>query len=272
MDFILFIVAFVAGGVGTLLGGTQTFVGTGLIGLISVALGAMGITIPYFNDVILNVFFLPAVIFSGAGVATAYAALHHDIRGVETGRSLYFTKDIKVVLVGAVTGTVCYGLFVGLSNLGAPLDIGALVVITGGVFGRLAFNKEQYINKAAFKIPMNQWISLLVKQSILAAVLSIITCYLVKWTGVTAIGFYISAFSLYFALKNPKFPATHQITMVAGYAFVQTGSILMAIVFGVLAEIVFQIFGKIYNTDCGTHIDPPAVAIALFSLIIFTLF
>ena len=32
------------------------------------------------------------------------------------------------------------------------------------------------------------------------------------------------------------------------------------------------IFGMVLNTDCGTHIDPPAVAIATCSFILFTLF
>ena len=51
----------------------------------------------------------------------------------------------------------------------------------------------------------------------------------------------------------------------------QTGNIIIAVVFGVIAHFIGLILACAY-TDCGTHIDPPAVAIATCSLIIFTLF
>ena len=90
--------------------------------------------------------------------------------------------------------------------------------------------------------------------------------YFAKETGLYTIGFSISALSLIFALNDPAFPATHHTTLVAGYAIAQTGNILIAvaIVFGVIAHFIGLLF--------GTHVDPPAVAIAICSLILFTLF
>lgn len=71
---------------------------------------------------------------------------------------------------------------------------------------------------------------------------------------------------------DTTFPATHHTTLVAGYAIAQAGNILIAIAFGVIAHFVGLLFGMVFNTDCGTHVDPPAVAIAICSLILFTLF
>lgn len=96
--------------------------------------------------------------------------------------------------------------------------------------------------------------------------------YFAKKTGLYTIGFSISALSLIFALNDPVFPATHLTTLVAGYAIAQTGNILIAIAFGVIAHFVGLLFGMVFNTDCGTHVDPLAVAIAICSLILFTLF
>lgn len=98
--------------------------------------------------------------------------------------------------------------------------------------------------------------------------------YFAKETGLYTIGFSISALSLIFALNDSAFPATHHTTLVAGYAIAQTGNILIAvaIVFGVIAHFIGLLFGMVFNTDCGTHVDPPAVAIAICSLILFTLF
>lgn len=104
--------------------------------------------------------------------------------------------------------------------------------------------------------------------------------YFAKETGLYTIGFSISALSLIFALNDPAFPATHHTTLVAGYSIAQTGNILIAIAFGVIAHFVGLLFGMVFNTGCGTHVstgcgthvDPPAVAITICSLILFTLF
>ena len=96
--------------------------------------------------------------------------------------------------------------------------------------------------------------------------------YFAKETGLYTIGFSISALTLIFALSDPAFPATHHTTLVVGYAIAQTGNILIAVIFGVIAHFIGLIFGMVLNTDCGTHIDPPAVAIATCSFILFTLF
>lgn len=272
LDTGLLILSFFAGILGTFLGGTQTFVCTGFIGILVAVLSFMGISIPFLNDVILNVLFLPCVIFNGAGVATAYAAKHHNIRGTDTNKSLLFTKDYKVFLCGGIFGLIGYLLFSLFTYLKLPLDIGGLVVIILGVFGRATFG-QQWIVDRPLAPNKNILYQIIISQGIFAVIISLITVLLVHITGIESIGFSISAASLLFTFKYASFPATHQISMVVGYAYMHTHNIVLSVVFGVIAHLICTAFGTKCNTvECGTHIDPPAVAIASLSFIIFTLF
>ena len=77
--------------------------------------------------------------------------------------------------------------------------------------------------------------------------------YFAKETGLYTIGFSISALTLIFALSDPAFPATHHTTLVVGYAMAQTGNILIAVIFGVIAHFIGLIFGMVL-TQIVEHI------------------
>lgn len=264
--------AFGAGILGSVIGGTQTFIITGFVGILVFCLNSAGVETRFLNDTVLNTVFLPCIIFNGAGFATAYAALHHPIRGVDTGRSLAFTADPKVLIAGGIGGLGGYFIYALEDYLALPVDTGAVSVLIIGIIGRLLFNQEQAYNQLGIdflKKPQTHFWSF---QIIMTIAVSFICAYLVKETRLYTIGFSISAMSLIFALNDPAFPTTHHITIVVGYAIMQTGNILIAIVFGIISHIIFIVFGMTLNTDCGTHIDPPAVSIALLSFILFVFF
>ena len=271
MNLGLLILSFLAGVFGAAMGGTQVFILTGVAGIIVNCLSLCGIVIPFLNDIILNLILVPCISFNGAAVATAYAAKHHDIRGIDTNRSLLFTNDYRVFFVAGLTGVVGYLLLTLFTRWALPLDIGGFIVVLIAVFARAMFSGK-WINKEQFVPSRNALISMFSFQVIFAVALSLVTIFLVKITGITSFGFSLSAASLYFGFKYPAFPATHQITMVAGYAFAQTGNIVITVLFAIVSQLIFTIFGMKCNTDCGTHIDPPAVAIASLSFIIFMFF
>lgn len=266
------ILAFFAGILGALIGGTQTFICTGFVGLFIFLLEHVGVDTTYLNEALSNNLFLPCIIFNAAGLATAYAGTKHEIRGVETSRSLAFTNDPKVLLVGAIGGVLGYLIFAFENYFSFPVDTGAVSVILVGVLGRILFNQEDTYNEKNLDFletaPNSFWLF----QLLIGIAVSTVMAYFAKETGLYTIGFSISALTLIFALSDPAFPATHHTTLVVGYAMAQTGNIIIAVVFGVIAHFIGLIFGMVLNTDCGTHIDPPAVAIATCSLIIFTLF
>lgn len=266
------IIAFFAGILGTLIGGTQTFICTGAIGIIVTLLKVCHIDTTFINDTLLNTLFLPAIIFNGAAFATAYASQHHPIRGVETGRSLAFTNDSRVLLMGGFAGMLGYMIYTLANDLALPIDTGALSVVIIGMLGRFLYNKENQYNKIGIRFLKTRDLNYWLFQIIMAVTLSLVTAYFAKETKLYTIGFSISAISLIFALSDSAFPATHHVTLIAGYAMMQTQNIMIAILFGTLSHFIGLIFSYIFNLDCGTHVDPPAVAIGSLSFILFAFF
>lgn len=266
------LLALLAGGAGSLIGGTQTFIMTGFVGILSYVLEASGVDVTFFNDYVLNTFFLPCIIFNGAVVSTAYSAKYYDIRGVHTSRSLAFTKDIKVILMGCLGGGCGYIVYALLDSIGFPADIGAFSVLSIGLITRLLFNQENKINMDNLTHLKTFPTKELSFQLLMGLIISMAMSYFAYKSKLYTIGFSISALSLMFGLTDPAFPATHHTTLVAGYAVMQTGSVALGVVFGVISHMMSYVFGEIFNTDCGTHLDPPAVPIALLSFILFTFF
>lgn len=203
------ILAFFAGILGALIGGTQTFICTGFIGLLIFLLEHVGVDTTFLNEALSNNLFLPCIIFNAAGLATAYAGTKHNIRGVETSRSLAFTNDPKVLLVGAIGGVLGYLIFAFENYFSFPVDTGAVSVILVGVLGRSLFNRENTYNQKNLDFletaPNSFWLF----QLLIGIAVSTVMAYFAKETGLYTIGFSISALTLIFALSDPAFPATH---------------------------------------------------------------
>ncbi|QLH83632.1 hypothetical protein [Halosimplex pelagicum] len=115
-----------------------------------------------------------------------------------------------------------------------------------------------------------------------------------KWSGVTAIGlvggilggyiwiqtgsifmgYAISAMSLLFLnLGVEKIPVTHHITLVGAVGAVVVApvagsvvALLAAGVFGAVSGLLGEVTQRIFYAHSGTHVDPPAMAIALAML------
>ncbi len=272
MNLQYFVLAFFSGALGSMIGGTASFVMTGFIGILSVVLAASGVNVTLFNDQFLNLVFMPCVCFNGACAAMAYSAnvKHYGNNGADGNRSMYFTQDPTVLLVGGIFGVIGYSIYTLLTYLGFPADQGAVSVMTVGFIVRFLFGTHKWKNRNANIIFRKEVRKLWPFQICFAAVVAYVVAYFVDLTGLTSIGFSVSALSLIFAFSHPDFPATHHISMVAGYAVMQTGNIFIAVLFGILAQLIFILFTQYFNTDLDTHIDGPAVAIATCSLIIFT--
>lgn len=272
------LIAMAAGGLGALIGGTQTFIMTGFVGIISAVFVAVGQGSAFFDTQVVNQMFLPAIIFNGDVVATAYAAKHYDIRGHETNRSLAFTKDSKVILMGCLGGLLGFLVYSLAVYLKLPCDQGSVAVILVGILTRVLLGQERKINPDGLKFiegdgtpDSDGGASVWSFHILMALIAGLAMGYFVKATQLYTIGFSISAVTLIFGLTDPHFPATHHITLVAGYCVQATGNVFTGAMFAIIAELINLVFGEIFNNECGTHLDPPAVAIFICSLIIFTL-
>lgn len=267
-----FILAFLAGGLGAVIGGTATFVMTGFIGIVVAIMSVCNCDVTSISDLFLNLVFMPCVIFNGAVAATAFSAnkLGYNHGGEDGSKSMLYTKNPLVLVVGCIFGLIGYLVYLAFNKLGVPGDLGAFSVMSVGFLVRFLFGTHKWKNHEATCLFKD--LNGLLFQVLYAGIVSYITAYFVRICGIASIGFSISALSLIFGYFVADFPVTHHTTLIAGYAIMQTGNMGLAVLFGIIAQLIFVVFSDYFNTKLDTHVDGPAVAIAICSAIIFGLF
>ena len=138
------VLAGIAGVLGCLIGGTPSFMMTGLAGLISYIFQTVSIDTTWFDTYIVNLIFLPAIIFDGAVVATAYASQKYNIKGYETWRSLSFTNDPMVLIMACIGGMCGYLLYDLAEIVNFPCDHGAFSVLSIAIIVRILTPGAKY--------------------------------------------------------------------------------------------------------------------------------
>ncbi|MBQ0064388.1 MAG: hypothetical protein KBT48_01395 [Firmicutes bacterium] len=271
-----FVIAFLAGSVGTVIGGLQGFIMYGFIGLFVAAISHLGGDIAFLDGTFMNLFFLPAVMFNGDVVGAAWCAKKHpDWFGENIGKGMASYGDASVLLAGGIGGVIGYAVFYALNQIGLPADTGAWAMTLVGIAVRIVF-KGKYYDKGALEFFTSGFVFTNLAGWAYPIFLSVIvattSAIFVQTTGITNIGFLVSACTLIWSFFDPHFPATHHITLIAGLTISLTGNIVLAVLFGVIAQIIGIMFEMICNTRCGSHIDPPGVAIALCSLVLMLIF
>ena len=277
-DPYLALFSFGVGILGAMFGGIQTFICTGFAGIVVYALKAAGVEPTLLGDSVFNTLLLPAIIFNGASVATAVAARKYpEIKGWDITRSLIFTHDTLVMLVGGLAGMGGYLMFSFLSWIGLPADAGSTSIVLFGVATRLLLSTGRTWNPDATAYYKEMGWQYWVFQSVNCIAVATVFALLLAEAGPEfyGVGFSISALLLLFgyAGDGQKVPTTHQITNIVGVTLGMTsGNIVLAVFFGWLTNIIYLLFAKYFNEDCSTHIDPPAVAIGIVSLILNLVF
>lgn len=127
--------------------------------------------------------------------------------------------------------------------------------------------------------------------AVLGVVGGAIGAYLWIFTGTFFLGYGISAMSLLFlTLGVAKIPVTHHITLLGSVggavaAEIASGEIAAAagtevavialiggIVFGTISALLGEVSERLFYAHSGTHVDPPAVAIAATMVIVYVLY
>lgn len=267
------LLAFISGVFGACIGGTPAFIFCSFWSIICQLFQTAGVSTAVMDLYGSNIFFVPAVCFTGAAAASALAAVRkHDINGFDTWKSLAAFNDPILLLFAGVCGVIGYAIFRAAVVWGLPFDQGAFSVLTMGIIVRLCLSTGRKYDPAGLrilsKIPMNVWLT----HIIMAAVLGVGAGWFAELTGFWSIGFGVSGVSLLFCICEPNLPATHHLTLVAGYAMQMTHNLVIACIFAIIAELICYIFCILFNNRCSTHIDGPALAIMLCSLVLFTMF
>jgi hypothetical protein len=208
-------------------------------------------------------YFGPHISFAGAVAATAFAGR----------KDLAKSKDILAPLVKCNSGSVLFvgGLFaVGgllvnklLASIATPTDTVALTVGISGVAVALVFGRAKLV--APYKLPGSGTAFFLL---MLGVGVGLISSYAAVVGKNVFLGFGVAATSLIFLQFMGVGPVTHHIALPAAYAAAAVGNIWVGGLFGILGAFMGDFFGKTLNSG-DTHVDPPAITIAVLAAIVF---
>lgn len=300
MSLLYQVLAAFGGGVfGGLIGGTNAFIFTGIVGLTGVVMVMSGNGSILIDTVSAGPLLAPHVGFAGGVAALAvinrnkkkFMERYRDIQdkeeqkeldgeletyknidGLSTFASLYSFHNIGSILVAGTFAAIAYFInyyFVNVFHL--SIDTVAFTIVISNVVVRLFIAKDDVIkiNEDNFYKQVN---TNLIFNLVWTIPFTIAIAYVTYVTGHELLGFYFSAFSLLLNSVGKSIPVTHHISLTTAYATMQFGNIWMGVIVGVFAMLIGEYFDKTVNNEADSLIDMPSAVIALLSFIIFTFF
>ena len=289
MDLFALIAAFGGGVFGGVVGALPAFIFTGFVVIAGAAVGLSGAGADLVvGNIGFGSFFGPHIGFAGGVAAAAFAANKKKLmdNGADIVTAPFGLNDASPLLVAGVFGIIgylvnfVYGQFLRTDTI-------ALTVATSGIICRFAFGSTGLTGKYEGS-GAREWTPAgtnLVKSIVLGVgmgcIVGGIAASIYSAGGGSVLGafpgliFGISAATLIFAQTGFAVPATHQITLPAANAAVgallATGNpgfaVAMGILFAVLGSFLGDTVGRIFNSHCDTHIDPPAITIFLLTFV-----
>lgn len=278
--------AMIGGILGVILGIVPSFIFFGAIGI-----AGCFIDNSFLQNSILNGTFHPAICMTGGVAALSFAAgrLKMNVQGNHGTKSLWGACNIKLYLLGAISGLIGYGIMYWSSVvMKIPIDAGAFSIIIVALVIRKYIGKGTIISyKKIYKTGVRRYLKVnWVNELIMPAVFGILSAFVVLETGNMFICFYISAVTLILIQLEPRFPATHHVTLVSSYAAFVYQSLgfetmmIIVVICAICSQVIFEISNIFFNYGFGydpngntiyakSHIDPPAMAIAIMSFFVF---
>ncbi|EMA48997.1 MULTISPECIES: hypothetical protein [Halococcus] len=225
------------------------------------------------------------------------------------GKDILYAFGTKpdILAVGAVFGAV--GMLINqlASGIGFPTDGIALSVFLTAMLARVVFDYpligstggSSLLDMSPFereeeravadggtdvRLATEPWLPHQYKWSgvaVIGLVGGILGGFIWIETGSVFLGYAFSAMSLLFLnLGVEKIPVTHHITLLGSVGAVvatemiggPVAAIIVAGVFGAISGLFGEMTQRIFYSHSGTHVDPPAMAIALFMFIIGVLY
>ncbi len=302
----ILLAAFGAGVFGAAIGGLPAFILTGIAVLVAFGAGLGGASFDVLGLIAFGPITGPHVTFVAGVAAAAFAARRGDIEdGKDILTPLAGLGDPLPLLVGGIFGAGGYTLQVLLMNLIPPyqtafyptyIDVIAVVVTIGAIVTRLMFGKtgifgdlnDEARERGRFSTGGEQvWLAY--QEGFLqASVVGLGAGLFAAWAAVTIaafdpallpfgvlLGYGVSATALVFLQFGFSVPVTHHMTLpasVAAVGVVVAGgppivAILVGAVAGILGALLGELFSRLFQIHGDTHIDPPANAIIVMSVV-----
>ncbi|QLK27046.1 hypothetical protein HYG81_05400 [Natrinema zhouii] len=239
-----------------------------------------------------------------------YPEMEPDDWDYHFGKNILYAFGTKpdILAVGAIFGVL--GMFITqvMNGLGFPTDNIALSVVATAFLARLAFGyplvgrvggsgildmspferEEKRVaadgGTEANRLATEPWLPHQYEWAGVTAigiVGGILGGFIWLETGSIFLGYAISAMSLLFLnLGVEKIPVTHHITLLGSTGAVIAAStvgsdpivLLVAGAFGAISGLIGEVSQRVFYSHSGTHVDPPAMAIAAFMFVLGILY
>ncbi|MDX1640989.1 MAG: hypothetical protein R3220_04800 [Balneolaceae bacterium] len=275
---------------------------SGLMGLNPETLESAAIT----SQIGFGPVFGPHISFAGGVAASAYAAKKgymdtgfpfHEAKNI----AYALGPRPSLLIVGGLFGILGYWITTLSVIFSLPWDPIAVAVVLSAVAHRLVFKypiignakrglmnmepfeKEEKREKGSDRLLIEPWLPHQYKWKEVASigvVVGILAAFITVQTGSVFLPFGISAAILLFLnLGVEKIPVTHHISLIGSTSVVASTSgdltgtsmaalLLLGALFGLIAAVFGEVVQRIFYAHADTHLDPPAAAIVLGTLLI----
>ncbi|NUB93242.1 hypothetical protein HTZ84_00755 [Haloterrigena sp. SYSU A558-1] len=239
-----------------------------------------------------------------------YPEMEPDDWDYHFGKNILYAFGTKpdILAVGALFGALGMLITQVMAGLGFPTDNIALSVVATAFLARLAFDYpivgrvggSSVLDMSPFereekrvaadggtqtdRLATEPWLPHQYEWSGVTAiglVGGILGGFIWLETGSIFLGYAISAMSLLFLnLGVEKIPVTHHITLLGAVGAViampaigsEPVALLVAGAFGAISGLIGEVSQRVFYSHSGTHVDPPAMAIAAFMFVLGLLY
>jgi hypothetical protein len=302
-DVFSLILAFGGGFFAAAIGGLHGFIFTGFMVLAGHAIMLAGGSPDFLGNVAFGPVFGPHISFAGGVAAVAYAARNArntDVGGKDIGVPLIQLERPDVLAVGGLFGMFGYVLQFLISKIpvfGGLVDSVALTVLLSAFVVRLVFGRSSIFGHLPDGAGWGRfsprddaawvrWHEKFVPNTVLGLGVGLLAAGTVvklaqsypQWAQNSAaytLFFGISAMSLFFLSLGLSFPVTHHMTIIAALAALKflpavgpIGAMLIGAVAGMVSAWAGELFARLWHDHGNTHIDPPAAAIWIMTLLV----
>ncbi len=275
MSIEILLASFGAGVLAAMIGALPVFIMTGFIVIAGLGGGSLAGAIGWgITDTIgFGIFLGPHTTFAAGVAAAIYAKKKGHMETGDITVPLIKFNDVNVLIVGGIFGVIAYVMNYTFVSIALPTDTIALTVVITAMIARILFSDKGLVpslktgNKNYFPTGDSLKISL-----IMGFAIASVSAYYAVNTGDVVLGWSLSAIGLIFVQMGSGGYAFHHIAIVSAVAGVKSENIYIGILFGVMASLVADVLGAIFNKDADSHIDAPALAIFTLTTVIILLF
>lgn len=287
--------AFCGGAFASMVGSLTAFVFTGITCLIGIAAVIAGTPFNWMGVISFGGYFSPAISFAGGAAAAAYASYKgYMTSGKDIGKALIALKKPDVILFGGFVGALGYSInyAFGLIGFAGKVDTVALTIVVIALLFKAIFEKNPvgkldegskklgryHVNSGSWQPVLTRTIDKVVYGLIIGGISACATGAMLASEDAAVqsmaayLPFSISICILLFIMMGIEAPVTHHIVLIASYTMIAGGNIAWGIVGGIIATFLGDFLSRMFYVHGNSHVDPPSLAIAGGSFIVFVIF